>query len=187
MQSLQPTKIPDRLPFNGTSNELYRHAFNIFYTHLAYFCGQMLKDRAWGQDVATDTFIKLWKTLQINNEYKNEKNVKAFLFITAKRHCLNTLRHLEVRQRFAKEIIYRNRDWEEAAAIKNLIKAEVLAQICQIMETFPPARKRVFIMAYIGDMKNEEISDLLGISVSTVKTQKARCILALKKNVKKDS
>jgi RNA polymerase sigma-70 factor (ECF subfamily) len=106
--------------------------------------------------------------------------VKAFLYITVRNASLNFLRHLAVRESTQKELLYLGRDREEAFVLNSMIKTEVLKEIYGEIEKFPEKRRHIFKLAYLEGMKNEEIAHKLDISVSTVKTQKARAILALR-------
>jgi RNA polymerase sigma-70 factor (family 1) len=137
----------------------------------------LIRDRPAAEDIVKDTFIKLWLKQQ---DFGTPQNVKAFLYITVRNACLNYLRHMQVREATQKELTYLGMDREDAHVLNNMIKTEVMHEIYAEIEKFPKKRRYIFKLAYLEGMKNEEIANLLNISISTVKTQKARAILALR-------
>jgi RNA polymerase sigma-70 factor (family 1) len=167
--------IIDRL--KQADPDAYSTFFNFYYAPLCYFGTQLIKDRPAAEDIVKDTFIKLW---QKHRDFESAQNVKAFLYITVRNASLNFLRHMAVRETTQKELRYLGRDREDAVALNAMIKTEVLKEVYYQIEKFPEKRKHIFKLAYLEGMKNEEIATLLDISVSTVKTQKARAILALR-------
>lgn len=167
--------IMDRL--KEADPDAYSSFFNFYYAPLCYFATQLIRDRPAAEDIVKDTFIKLW---QKHADFESAQNVKAFLYITVRNASLNHLRHMAVRENTQKELRYLGRDREDAVALNAMIKTEVLKEVYYQIEKFPEKRKHIFKLAYLEGMKNEEIAALLDISVSTVKTQKARAILALR-------
>ena len=157
--------------------DAYAVFFNTYYAPLCYFAAQLVRDRPAAEDIVKDTFIKLW---QKHRDFESPQNVKAFLYITVRNASLNFLRHMAVREATQKELRYLGKDKEEAFALNSMIKTEVLREVYYQIEKFPEKRKHIFKLAYLEGMKNEEIAKKLDISVSTVKTQKARAILALR-------
>ncbi len=173
-----PTFNPDNNEkLKQGDSESYSSFFNTFYAPLCYFATQLVRDKPAAEDIVKDTFIKLW---QKNTDFESPQNVKAFLYITVRNASLNFLRHLAVRESTQKELLYLGRDREEAFVLNSMIKTEVLKEIYGQIEKFPEKRRHIFKLAYLEGMKNEEIAHKLDISVSTVKTQKARAILALR-------
>ncbi len=167
--------IMDRL--KAGDEGAYTVFFNTYYSPLCYFAAQLVRDRPAAEDIVKDTFIKLWKK---HKDFESPQNVKAFLYITVRNASLNFLRHLGVRETAQKEIRYLSRDREDAQVLNSMIKAEIISKVHYQIEKFPEKRRHIFKLAYLEGLKNEEIATLLNISVSTVKTQKARAILALR-------
>ncbi len=64
------------------------------------------------------------------------------------------------------------------------MEAEILWELFSKIEELPSECRKVFRMSYIDDMTNQEIADKLGISVNTVKSQKARAKNILKSSLK---
>jgi RNA polymerase sigma-70 factor (family 1) len=161
--------------------DAYTEFFNAYYSLLCYFAAQLIRDKPAAEDIVKDTFIKLW---QKHKDFESPQNVKAFLYITVRNASLNFLRHMAVRETAQKELRYLGKDREEAQVLNSMIKTEILNKVYWQIEKFPEKRRHIFKLAYLDGLKNEEIATKLDISVSTVKTQKARAILALRVHFK---
>jgi RNA polymerase sigma factor (sigma-70 family) len=68
----------------------------------------------------------------------------------------------------------------EEAVFHTIIRSEVLAEIHKAITLLPGSCQQIFRMSYLDDMKNNQIADVLGISVNTVKTQKQRALKVLR-------
>jgi RNA polymerase sigma-70 factor (ECF subfamily) len=177
----------DQRPFNpdvmdklkAGDPDAYTVFFNVYYSPLCYFAAQLIRDKPAAEDIVKDTFIKLWTK---HRDFESPQNVKAFLYITVRNASLNFLRHLGVRETAQKEMLYLGRDREDAHVLNSMIKTEILNKVYWQIEKFPEKRRHIFKLAYVEGLKNEEIATKLSISVSTVKTQKARAILALREH-----
>jgi RNA polymerase sigma-70 factor (family 1) len=169
--------IMDRL--KEGDEDAYTVFFKTYYAALCYFATQLIRDKPAAEDIVKDTFIKLWTK---HKDFESPQNVKAFLYITVRNASLNFLRHMGVRETAQKEMLYLGRDREEAHVLHSMIKTEILNKVYWQMERFPEKRRHIFKLAYLEGLKNEEIATRLDISVSTVKTQKARAILALREH-----
>ncbi len=67
----------------------FRQVMDRYFLIITHFSLRIVANRAAAEDIAEETFIKLW---QGRGKVTNFQSVKAFLFITAKNACLNELR-----------------------------------------------------------------------------------------------
>lgn len=65
-----------------------------------------------------------------------------------------------------------------------IVRAETVRMIRDAVNDLPARYREVFCMAYIKNMKNEEIALELGISVNTVKVMRQRAKNRLRKTLK---
>ena len=63
---------------------------------------------------------------------------------------------------------------------EKMIEEEVLGEIYRAIDELPPECRRVFRLGLEG-LSNQEIADSLSISINTVRTQKQRAMIVLKK------
>ncbi|MEI2739399.1 MAG: RNA polymerase sigma-70 factor [Chitinophagaceae bacterium] len=127
------------------------------------------------KNIVQDSFIKYWDR---QNDFNNESSVKTFLYVTVRNACLNVVRHEGVEKKYAE--IQEHKHNEEEKVLEHIIRAEVLGEIHKAIEELPQGCRQVLKLAYFESMKNDEIAGQLGVSVNTVKTQKARALQLLR-------
>lgn len=149
--------------------------FREHYARLCYFAAKFTGDRLAAEDVVQDAFLKLWN----HTGAFEDMEARSFLYTTVRNACLNLIRHGKVEQKFAATVSDAPPE-EQQLGLDLLIRAEVLGQIHQAVEMLPEGCRKVLKLAYFESLKNEEIAQQLGISVNTVKTQKARALQLLR-------
>jgi RNA polymerase sigma-70 factor (family 1) len=147
-----------------------------FYSPLCLFAERLLADSAAAEDIVGESFIKLWNK---RTNFESLQNIKAFMYITVRNACLNHLKQAKRESLSKKQHAYLTGDKEEFV-LNEMIRAEVLKEIMHEINNLPEQCGKVLKMGYLEGLRNQEIADLLNISVHTVKNQKARGIQLLK-------
>lgn len=150
--------------------------FKLFYAPLCLFAERMLRHRPAAEDIVGDSMVKLWNR---HTDFENMQNVKAFLYITTRNACLNQLKQMQRDSLSKKQLAYLSGD-KEGFILNEIIRNEILAEIGREIENLPNQCRKIFKMSYFDGKKNQEIAEILNISVHTVKNQKARAIQLLK-------
>jgi RNA polymerase sigma-70 factor (family 1) len=157
----------------------FRHVMDRYFPIITHFALRIVRDRAAAEDIAEETFIKLWQTRE---RTRNFQSIKAFLFIAAKNACINELRS-------EKSKVRRNEGFaaiavtEGDAIDREIIRAEVWAEIWRAADELPEKIGQVFRLGFVEGLPNREIAKQLGVSVNTVKAQKARAVELLKEKL----
>jgi RNA polymerase sigma-70 factor (ECF subfamily) len=123
-----------------------------------------------------DCFLKLW---QREGNLEDESATNAYLYQMVRNSCFNWLRHQKVEKKFADSEATRLESNNEHC-LEWIIRAEVLGEIHKAIEALPNGCREVLKLAFFESLKNEEIAQHLGVSVNTVKTQKARALKLLR-------
>lgn len=147
-----------------------------FYNPLCLFAERLLADRAAAEDIVGESFIKLWHK---RTDFETVQNIKAFMYITVRNACLNYLKQSKRDSLSKKQLAYLTGEKEEFV-LNEMIRAEVLKEIMNEINNLPEQCGKVLKLGYLEGLKNQEIANLLNISVHTVKNQKARAIQLLK-------
>jgi RNA polymerase sigma-70 factor (family 1) len=147
-----------------------------YYSMLCLFAERLLADSAAAEDIVGESFVKLWKK---KADFENHQNLKAFMYITVRNACLNQLKQAKRDSLNKKQLAYITGEKEEFV-LNEMIRAEVLKEIMNEINNLPEQCRKVLKLAYLEGMKNQEITNLLNISVHTVKNQKVRAIQLLK-------
>jgi len=147
-----------------------------FYSPLCLFAERLLGDKAASEDIVGEAFIKLWNK---RHNFENLHNLKAFMYITVRNACLNQLKQAKRESLNQKQLAYLTGEKEEFV-LNEMIRSEILQEIMQEVNNLPEQCGKVLKLGYLEGLKNQEIADLMNISVHTVKNQKARAIQLLK-------
>lgn len=154
----------------------FRYIMNRYFAVITNFARRIVVNNAVAEDVAEETFIKLWND---HEKVGSFQSIKAFLFIAAKNACINELRK-------EKNLQYRHHAYAasmagEADFIANeIIRAEVKAEILRAVNSLPEKMKRVFQLGFLEGLPNRKIAEELKVSVNTVKSQKFRALELVK-------
>ncbi|MBO9728614.1 MAG: RNA polymerase sigma-70 factor [Chitinophaga sp.] len=159
--------------------QAFRYVMERYFPVITLFARRFISNHAVAEDVAEETFIKLWHH---HKRVTSFQSLKAFLYITAKNACLNELRK-EKNQQYRHQVYEANIDRAEDFIANEIIRAEVKAEILRTVNSLPGKMKRVFELGYLEGLPNREIAKALQISVNTVKGQKARALELVKEKL----
>jgi RNA polymerase sigma-70 factor (family 1) len=160
---------------NGDEKVL-SYIFNQYHTGLLYFALNYVNNTLEAEDAVAETFITLWKK---KKDFEKLAAIKSFLYTSVRNACLNKLKQRKRHSDSHKEIEYLSEKWEEIYPAQ-VIKAELMQQIWHDIEQLPPVRRKIFKMIYLDGLSIFEIATILGISVDTVRVQKARALHTLR-------
>ncbi len=151
--------------------------FKKYYDNLCHFAWQILRDHSAAEDVVQDTFANYLTKKDV--VYGNEIALKNFLYTSVRFNCYKTLRKDNSRRKYLdslspKEFAY------DSAIERKIIHSELMVAVNKIMMDMAPACRMIFRLGYIDGLSNSEISEKIGVSVSTIKTQKRRGLTLLK-------
>lgn len=163
--------------FKAGNQQAFNTIYDEYFPRLSYFARGITKSEEEGQDIAINTFMKLW---QRRGNFETEPNIKAFLFITARNACLDFLRQKSRRQEFLKDWLNYSEDYEPEHT-NSMIKGEVYAQLRAEVEKLPKDCRKVFKMLYYEGKTPAEVAAELNISVTTVGTHRFNALKLLRK------
>ncbi len=157
--------------------ELYRRYYPLIFD----FARNIVKNDIEGQDITTETFIKIW--LQ-KDKLKEGGDIKAFLYTITRNACFDHLRSKQRRNASHGEILYLSNEMEilnDFASIDlNLIEKKVIQDINSRIEKLPPKCRQVFKLIFFQGKKILEVAKQLGISPRTVQNHKTSAIRQLR-------
>jgi len=150
--------------------------FDEYFDRLAYFAFRIIKNRDKASDMAQEAFFKYWLS---RSEIGNHPvAIKNFLYTTVKNSCLNQLRHEKIVSDYAAR--FQEDPQFEGTVMDAIITAEVLSALEQAIRQLPDRYRQISELAYLQGKKNQEIADLLEMSVNTVKKQKQKALELLR-------
>ena len=123
-------------------------------------------------------FVKLW----INkSKIKIKHSVKSYLYISVKNHSLNYITR-ENRLSSLEDNLESTNEKSESPE-ENLIKNDMYKAVHKAIDNLPDQCRKIYLMKKYDDLSYNEITEILGISINTVKTQMKRAIKSLLNNL----
>jgi RNA polymerase sigma-70 factor (family 1) len=148
--------------------------FNIYFKRLVYFSFQIVANKETAEDIVQEVFLKYYK----DKEDAVVNDLLNYLYCSVKNASLNTLKHQKVEAKYQEQVAISEVD--EDYIVTAITRAEVIAELHAALETLPESCKKISYLSFIEEKKNQEIAQELGISVTTVKSQKQRSLQLLR-------
>jgi RNA polymerase sigma factor (sigma-70 family) len=137
-----------------------------------------LKQEQLAEDVAQDVFIKCYEKL---DTFRNESSYKTWLISITVNKCKDVLKSWSYRNLVVTDFIRENLISYNKVQHELDDKRELLSN--KIIE-LPLKLREVMILYYYQEFTIEEISDLLGVNPTTVRTRMHRGRLKLEESIK---
>jgi RNA polymerase sigma-70 factor (ECF subfamily) len=143
------------------------------------FCNHFVRDPARAEELAQDVFVKLHGAA---GRYRATARFKTFLYRIASNHCLNELRRQEHAVRRAAEpagptdpdsLPSRFANPEDVARGAALERA-----VAKLIESLPEKQRVALVLCRLEGLSYEEIAEVLGSTVSAVKSLVHRATVA---------
>lgn len=90
------------LEFSRGGEKAFRMLYDRYVVALRYFAAKYVDDEAAIEDVVQDAFVALWEK---RTEFRVENAVKSYLYKAVRNDCLNLIRHRQVENKYAEEMI----------------------------------------------------------------------------------
>ena len=170
--------------FDMGDEGVFNACFRRHYRTLCYFATRYLGDASEAEDVVQDVFVRL---LERKPGFRDEEHVERFLYRSVRNACINRKKEGEIHAAAVGTLRERAAEQGEAGEdefFSRVVRAEVYREIMAAIDELPEQCGRVFTLAYVDGLDNEEVARELGIAVNTVKVQKNRAKARLRERLK---
>jgi len=162
--------------------ESERIIFEMFYQRVYYTAYYIVQDRELAQDIVQETFLKAFQNM---HTVKDGEKLGAWLAAIASRTAIDYVRKIKKWNDVVTEdpIIDEqlSKSDDPYSTVENIVEKKFLKNILlREIDELKPEHKQVLILAYLHDMKYEEIAEALDIKVTMVKTRIHRAKLKLR-------
>ncbi|SDQ78772.1 RNA polymerase, sigma subunit, SigV [Virgibacillus subterraneus] len=140
-------------------NDLVRLAFNY------------VKDKETAKDVVQNSFIKCYKNL---DDFRNESSLKTWLYRITINESKDYLRSWHHRKVQAKSFVQETAKSILPSAEDKVIKESENQEIRQLIFSLPKSYREVIFLYYYKSLIMDEIVEVTGLNISTVKTRLRR-------------
>ncbi|MGJ1410543.1 RNA polymerase sigma factor [Sphingobacterium thalpophilum] len=151
---------------------LFKHLFYLHYDRIYTGFYKKTNSSEVAQDLTQITFMKLWT---YRDQFSQDISDERQIFRKAKLVLIDWLRK-EANQRKLIAEMQQNLPLAVSSSSSDLKEELNLA-----IDKLPPARKKVFIMAYLEGYSHQEIAEQLNISVRTVDAHVFKSLQQLRK------
>ena len=157
--------------------ETFKHLFNTLYPRLISYSYKYVQDKFSAEEIVEDCFVTLWERRE---SLAHIDDIKPYLYIMVRNASLKYL------EKSKKLVSLNSKHHDSAITIEHdIIEEEVHAVILyKALETLPAKCRKVFELSCLEGVKYKDIAQELNISLNTVKSQRARAIELLKKQLK---
>ena len=161
---------------NVKDEAAFHDLFTRFRNYLVLFAMRRVEQLDVAEAIVQETFITVWENKKTFNSYQG---LKAYLYELVQNKCTNYLKHRQVEDKYAS---YVKTTGEEAEGDYSLMQEEIYRELYMAVRELPEKCQRVFEL-HLEGKKNDEIAEILGISVLTVKSHKQNAIHILKEKM----
>lgn len=153
--------------------QAYKRLFRVYYANLVVYASTILKDREVAEDIVQELFINFW----YEKKYENiSSELERYLFRSTRNNCINYIRN----ERRHNDKLVRMIVNEKEECKVDLEEMEEREELYRAMNRLPEQCRRIFNLCCVKGMKYQEVANLLGISINTVRTQMARAFKSLR-------
>jgi RNA polymerase sigma-70 factor (ECF subfamily) len=152
----------------------------VKYQHKIYnLCCRIMGDRDEAQDMAQEVFITVHKSLK---SFRGESLFSTWIFRVTVNHCKNRIKYLGRRryyqtlsidqpQELADGEVYFEPEDECPDPEEIMASREIQSLVQDAINTLDPDHRIVIVLRDIQDLSYEEIAEIVGIKVGTVKSR----------------
>lgn len=154
---------------------------SLYQRRIHAFCARMLQDPSEAEDLAQDVFLTVYQNAK---EFRGESSFTTWIYRIARNQTLNRIKYLERRGRSSRKSLDdlgEERLESEDRAADDLVEGEQSVRLVRAaIEALPEQQKTVLILRDIEGLAYEEITEITGLALGTVKSRihRARSALA---------
>ena len=150
---------------------LYRR----YAPELVRYIRKYTEDQAAAEDIVQEVFVNVWEG---DKEFNSYVGFRAFLYNAVANRCMDYLKHQVVEDRYAAAVMKEEHEWDEL----DMAEEEMYRELHLVVQELPERSRAVFEL-HLEGKKNEEIAQLLALSVLTVKSYKKNAMQYLRKRL----
>jgi len=149
---------------DGTAFDELDGKYRKQITQLLY---RMIKNYEDAEDIYQEAVLKATQRI---DAFDSSRNFYNWLYKIATNHCINQLkkRRRKLDKKYCEEIL--RATWGETEPLKILENQELREYIYQEIETLPERQRRVVQLRLLDGLSYEEISEILGVNVNSIRS-----------------
>jgi RNA polymerase sigma factor (sigma-70 family) len=160
----------------------FNHIIDKYKERLYWHVRKILISHDDTDDVLQETFVKIWKGLE---SFREESSLFTWLYRIATNEALSFLRSRK--RKYFLPLVNIEKGMIESLTDDAWVSGdEIQMKLQKAILSLPEKQRLVFNMKYYDDMKYEEISEILGITVGALKASYHHAVKKIEKYVTGD-
>ena len=182
MEAEEPSPIDDRvcaMPEERPDRD-FASLYRSTVAPLRRYLSRLLGNDSEAQDVAHDAYLRVYPSI----EHKPVERPEALLYVTARRLAINRLKRRSISPIGSD---HGHDTASDAPGVEQQVMArQELALLQQAIAALPEGCRTVLLLRKVELLSHQEISERLGIAISTVEKQHARALRLLRAALPRD-
>ena len=166
--------------FQKGSEPAFTEIFQTLFPAVCYYIFRIIDDMAVSEDIAEESFIKIWDRRE---RLINLKVLKSYLYATARNASFKWLKTKQ-RESQTGSALYILSEKNHQSILEDLVHAEVLREIYSTLDKLPSQCRKIMKMLYIEGKTVRKTAEELQLCIGTIKTQKAKGLAIVRKKIK---
>jgi len=154
--------------------------FTWYYQDIVRFSDTFTKNTDVSEELVQEVFVNLWEN---RDSLSIENSLKSYLLKTVQNRCIDWLRHLNVRSKYA-ALILDKPVLSDNNTEDYILHSELELNFSIAVKKLPAEYAEVFTMSRVELLTYKEISQKLGVSVRTVEVRVSKALLFLRDELK---
>jgi RNA polymerase sigma-70 factor (sigma-E family) len=175
--AVSPPGLPGHLALDAAAQAvttLYEESA-VSLIRLAYV---MLSDRQAAEDVVQEAFCNLYRRW---SDLADSDKARQYVRSSVLNGCRSVLRRRAVRNR---RVLY---ELPAPSAEAAVLGGEEQAEVIRAVDGLPRRQREVLVLRFYSDLTDEEIAELMGVRLSTVRSTTHRALESLGRTLKERS
>ena len=148
--------------------EAFDVLFHTYAEQLFFYAMGFVNNREEARDIVQGTFITLWEQ---RGKIQCTGAIYPYLLRLVKNACLNYQVHEKVKERYLLEKRMTEEEGEEVPADEEEEFEVQYARLRKVVDGLPEKCREILILGCVDGLSYKEVSEKMGVSVNTVKTQ----------------
>lgn len=172
--------------------EAFRQLVEKYQDFIYNLCYRTLGNKQEAEDVTQETFLKVYKRLA---DFKVDYKLSNWLYTIALNLCKNIMRKKKILRFFSLDHSYTTGDGEDEKTLdipsgeisieSELEGKETQKRLEKLINALPDSLKIPFILRYFQNVTDDEIAEIMGLSLDNVRVRVYRAKTQLWKEFKK--
>jgi RNA polymerase sigma-70 factor (ECF subfamily) len=147
----------------------------------------ILRNPADAEEVVCDTYTQVWQTAGLYDASRG--TIMGWLVMICRSRALDLLRQRKVRERTAStaEQLHTELPYAEPGPEDIIESVQQNTAVHRALATLPAVRRRAIALAFFQGLSHEEIAQVMGLPIGTVKSHIRRALGALEAELTKES